>query len=91
MERKRRKKLLILLSNLNERNIKFGLSNVLVHKGKTNSILLEWVQEKDFYVTHINKNYSNSNYHTIDRDTNATDEVLITNYVPVKPQLTLDF
>ena len=88
---KEEKKLLILLSNLNERNIKFGLSNVLVHKGKTNSILLEWVQEKDFYVTHINKNYSNSNYHTIDRDTNATDEVLITNYVPVKPQLTLDF
>ncbi len=88
---KEEKKLLILLSNLNERNIKFGLSNVLVHKGKTNSILLKWVQEKDFCVTHIDKNYSNSNYHTIDRDTNATDEVLITNYVPVKPQLTLDF
>ncbi len=88
---KEEKKLLTLLSNLNERNIKFGLSNVLVHKGKTNSILLEWVKEKGFCVTHIDKNYSNSNYHTIDRDKNATDEVLITNYLPIKPQLTLDF
>ncbi len=88
---KEEKKLLILLSNLNERNIKFGLSNVLVHKGKTNSILLEWVQENNFYITHINKDYSNSSYHTLDRDANSTDEVLITNYRLIKQQLSFDF
>lgn len=72
-------KLLDVLSKLNKRNIKFGLSNVLSHKGKQNEILLQWVQQNNFHVTHLNKSYSNSNYHT-SKSLQATDEVLITNY-----------
>lgn len=73
-------KLLKVLDGLNNRNVKFGLSNVLTHKGKTNDVLNKWIVDNDLYVTHLKKNYSNSNYHTIDRNTQATDEVLITNY-----------
>lgn len=77
-------KLLNILSQLNDKNIKFGLSNVLTHKGKQNDILVEWVECNNFYVTHLNKNYSNSNYHTSDRNSQNTDEVLITNYKPIQ-------
>jgi DNA adenine methylase len=77
-------KLLNILSQLNDKNIKFGLSNVLTHKGKQNDILVEWVECNNFYVTHLNKNYSNSNYHTSDRNSQNTDEVLITNYQPIQ-------
>ena len=77
-------KLLNILSQLNDKNIKFGLSNVLKHKGKQNDILVEWVECNNFYVTHLNKNYSNSNYHTSDRNSQNTDEVLITNYKPIQ-------
>ena len=73
-----------ILSQLNDKNIKFGLSNVLTHKGKQNDILVEWVECNNFYVTHLNKNYSNSNYHTSDRNSQNTDEVLITNYKPIQ-------
>lgn len=75
-------KLLHLLSQLNGRNIKFGLSNVLIHKGKENDLLKQWALQNKFYIIHLNKNYSNSNYHTGNRDPQATDEVFITNYKP---------
>ena len=73
-------KLLNILTELNNRNVKFGLSNVLFHKGKQNDILIAWVKNNGFCINHLNKNYANSNYHTLDRNTNASDEVLITNY-----------
>lgn len=82
-------KLLNILSSLNERNIKFGLSNVLVHKDKRNDILTQWVNDNKFYVTHLNKNYSNSNYQTNNRNSQTTDEVLITNYQPIKTYYSL--
>lgn len=70
-------KLLTYLSKLDELNIKFALSNVLTHKGKTNTLLNEW--SKDFNIHHLNYNYDNSNYQT-QRTADKTDEVLITNY-----------
>ena len=85
------KKLLDILSGLNERGIKFGLSNVLIHKGKQNDILIQWAAAHQFHITHLHKNYANSNYHTIDRDLSSTDEVFITNYKPQQTQLILDF
>lgn len=65
--------LLNTLTNLNNHNIKFALSNVLEHKGKSNEILKSWLSKNNFYVNHIDFNYSNSNYQTIDRslDTEA--------------------
>lgn len=76
-------KLLEVLSELNKRNIRFGLSNVLSHKGKRNELLLQWAENNNFYVMHLDKSYSNSNYHT-SKSSQTTDEVLITNYKPIQ-------
>lgn len=76
------KKLLQILDELNTKSISFALSNVIEHKGKENIILKEWVAGNDYFVSYIAKNYSNSNYHTIDRRKDSTVEVLITNYNP---------
>ena len=70
--------LLSLLDELNERGIKFALSNVLENKGKSNDILKEW--SKKYNVYHLNNSYGNCNYHAKDKSSNTTDEVLITNY-----------
>ena len=74
-------KLLALLSELNRKGIRFALSNVLEHKGKTNAVLKQWVEMHNFKVYHLTKNYQNSNYHSINKDSDITDEVLITNYI----------
>ncbi len=79
------KKLLKILNELDNRNIKFALSNVLEHKGKTNYLLLEWIDKHNFTINYIKKNYANSNYQTKNRQKNASVEVLITNYKPYKP------
>ena len=69
--------LLELLNKLNEREIKFALSNVFYHKGEANEKLIEW--SKKYTVTYLDKNYSNCNYHIKERNA-KTVEVLITNY-----------
>ncbi|MDR1471723.1 MAG: Dam family site-specific DNA-(adenine-N6)-methyltransferase [Synergistaceae bacterium] len=69
--------LLALLDGLNERRIRFALSNVLTSKGKINAILTEWSEK--YRVIHLNHSYGNSNYHTKDKS-NSADEVLIVNY-----------
>lgn len=71
------KQLLDYLSLLDENNIKFALSNVLTHKGRTNLILQEW--SKKYNVHHLNYNYNNSSYQA-QKTEEFTDEVLITNY-----------
>ena len=65
-------------------NVLFALSNVIEHKGKSNEILKNWINENNYYVSYLVKNYTNSNYHTSDRNPNSTKEVLITNYDPAK-------
>ena len=76
------KKLLQFLDQLNNKGVKFALSNVVESKGKRNEILIEWiVLNKDKYKVHyLNYDYSNSNYQTKNRNKNSTIEVLITNY-----------
>ena len=69
--------LLKLLNKLNERGIKFALSNVFYHKEEANEKLIEW--SKKYTVTYLDKTYSNCNYHIKERDT-KTVEVLVTNY-----------
>ena len=71
------RKLLDLLDKLNEKGIKFALSNVLYNKGKVNETLLEWSDK--YTVHHLNNTYANCNYHTKDKE-NKADEILITNY-----------
>lgn len=66
-----------ILDELNERKVKFALSNVTEHKGLKNEKLIKW---KEKYTTHeLNFNYNNSNYQSKSKE-NKTIEVLITNY-----------
>lgn len=66
---------------LKDKNIKFALSNVLVHRGKVNLLLNEFLSKnKDLNIIKIeNKKYKNNQYHG-KVNTNDTEEVVITNY-----------
>lgn len=66
-------KLLDYLDALNKKGIKFGLSNVLTHDGKSNDLLIEW--SKKYKVIPIDKKYTVSK-----SDIQNTQEVLIINY-----------
>jgi len=77
--KKNEKNLLSLLDRLNAQGIKFALSNILIHKGKVNKLLDNWVNKNSYNVHHLDYNYNNSNYHSKNTD-EETDEVLITNY-----------
>ena len=69
------KKLFAILDELNERDVKFAMSNVFENKGLRNEELIEW--SKKYRVHHYNMNYNGSNYQ---RKESKSDEVLITNY-----------
>ena len=73
----REKELLSLLDGLNDKGIRFALSNVLFSKGKTNDLLIDWGNK--YNIHHLDYTYKNCNYHTKDK-TSKPDEVLITNY-----------
>jgi DNA adenine methylase len=74
---KEENQLLHILTELNSRQIKFALSNVIKHKGKDNVLLQHWL--KNYNVHYIINNYRNANYQTKMKET-ETLEVLITNY-----------
>ncbi len=83
---KEEKLLLMQLDYLDRKGIKFALSNVIEHKGKSNEILKDWLKENSKYViNYVDYDYSNSNYQTIVKDKNSSVEVLITNYKPIPP------
>jgi len=72
--------LLEKLDKLHEKNIRFGLSNVIKHKDRENEILLQWIKNNDnYFINYLKMNYSNSNYQS--KKMNSV-EVLITNYLP---------
>lgn len=71
------KELLSLCDRLNEKGIKFAISNVLEHNGSKNEILINW--SKNYNVNYLDYNYSNCNYHKKD-NRHKSIEVLITNY-----------
>lgn len=72
--------LLNFLDLLTKKGVRFALSNVLTSKGKTNSILRNWILSNPRYKCHhLEYTYKNSNYHKKDK-INQADEVLITNY-----------
>lgn len=74
------KKLLDFLDLLNQKKIRFALSNVLEHDCKENTILKSWLQKNSNYKLHyLNYNYRNSNYRKINKK-GQSKEVLITNF-----------
>ncbi len=74
---KQEKDMYQLLRELTEKKIKFALSNVLIHKGKHNKLLEEFIKDKNIFVKYLNYNYKNSSYNTTKQD---SVEVLVTNY-----------
>lgn len=72
------KKLLAYLDSLNERGVRFALSNVLSTDKKVNLILQDWLSKRTYRCHHLVFSYKNSNYQK--KKKAETDEVLITNY-----------
>lgn len=73
-------RLLKILDDINKRNIKFALSNFLIHNGKSNDILNDWILYNNYNVKKIYSNYNNSCYNKKLLSQTQTIEVLITNY-----------
>lgn len=71
--------LLLLLDNLNARNIRFALSNVLEHEGKENQVLKEWIARNQYNVHNLFMDYHYSNYQKKSKKPESK-EVLITNF-----------
>lgn len=69
-------RLMLVLDQLNDRHIKFALSNVFAHNDSINQRLIEWSSK--YHIHHLKYDYANSSYHK--KCKNASDEVLITNY-----------
>lgn len=72
--------LLNLLDSLDKKGIKFALSNVLIHEGKENKLLIEWLNNRKYKIVEIESDYSNSNYQKSKKEKGITKEVLIVNY-----------
>ena len=68
-----------LLDGLNERGIRFALSNVLEHEGKHNYLLMDWLSDREYHIADISMDYHYSNYQ---KKIKAADskEILVTNY-----------
>lgn len=65
-----------LCESLNERNIKFGMSNVFSNKSKTNQNLIDWSICNNFHV----HRFSAHTYAVCGKGNSMTEEVFITNY-----------
>lgn len=73
------KDLLQLLDSLNRKNIKFALSNVLMHEGKKNDLLIAWIEKQKYIVHNLFMDYHYSNYQKKTKKADS-QEVLITNF-----------
>lgn len=71
--------LLCFLDNLNDKNIKFALSNVLTHEGKQNLLLQQWIDLHNYHVHYLYMDYHYSNYQKKSKKADS-EEVLITNF-----------
>lgn len=71
-------KLVDYFRDLTQAGIKTAMSNVLSHRGKVNTVLMEFIKANpDLKIVHFNMDYSNSTYHT---KSGKSDEILIKNY-----------
>lgn len=74
------RELLAYLERLDERGIRFALSNVLESKGQKNEILDAWIREHEkFRMIDLDYDYGNASYHG-KRKNEATREILVINY-----------
>ena len=76
------KELCEFLDNLNEKGIKFGITNLITHKGKENVTFNNWAEKYNVY--NINSNYISFNDNSIKHN---SKEVFVTNYVQKKERI----
>lgn len=73
------RRLLSFLDEVHASGRKFALSNVTQAKGRTNQLLVEWIEMTGHHVHDLKMSYANSNYQRSD-DGAGSREVLVTNY-----------
>ncbi|WP_298081736.1 Dam family site-specific DNA-(adenine-N6)-methyltransferase [uncultured Campylobacter sp.] len=66
------------IDELHKKNIKFGITNLIYHKGRINNILKQWANKNKYKIYNINSNYISFNDNTIKTD---SKEIFITNYI----------
>ena len=64
-----------ICDKLTQKGIKWALSNVFVNRGKENTHLIKWCEDRQYAVSHLNRNYN-----PFSRGNSNNDEVLIMNY-----------
>lgn len=71
----------LLMQQLTKQNVRYALSNVINHKGKSNELLKDFINnnENRLHVHFLDYNYNNASYNT---KKDGSTEVLITNYNP---------
>lgn len=79
-------KLFELLEKLNEKGIKWGLSNVFHNKGNTNQHLIDWCIKNNWNINHLECEYT-----SLGKGNSDTDEVYICNYPTDKQTTIFDF
>lgn len=73
--------LLDWLDSVHARGARFALSNVLTHKGRTNTLLDEWCKARGWRVELLRASYANASYHGKHKQgAGGTQEVLVLNY-----------
>lgn len=75
-----------LMDQLSDMGIRYALSNVLEHKGKTNDLLKKYINDSHVYANLLNYNYNNSSYNSKGK---GSIELLVTNYDPKTFELLL--
>lgn len=65
-----------LCENLNEKGVKFGLSNVFKNKGVENYKIIKWCENNNWYIY----TFDNFSYSACGKGNSNTKEVFITNY-----------
>lgn len=73
-----------LMDRLTQKGVRYALSNVLKHKGRTNNLLNDYIDFHDVHINYLDYHYNNSSYNTIG---SGSTEVLITNYDPISYQV----
>ena len=69
------KELCAFLDELDAKGIKFGITNLITHKGHVNTTFGNWAQK--YMIYDVDSNYISFNDNTIKAD---TKEVFVTNY-----------
>lgn len=76
---KEEKRLLEYLEALDGQGVRFGLSNVIEHKGVENKLLKEYIKKNNWRLHYIDIDYSNCSYHKKGKKS-KTVEVYVCNY-----------